>query len=111
VAKEKPWRTPKKRLREKDVEKSCKDWARSRDWWVRKFKSPGNRSVPDDVFAKNGRAVWVEFKKPGEVSTPLQVEEQNAMRAVGLEVYADVDSKEKFLVIFERLEREVSWLS
>lgn len=91
-----------RKLRERDVESRCKVWARDRGWWVRKFASPANRSVPDDVFGKEGRVVWVEFKRPGEKPTPLQIEEHDKMRAAGLDVrvFDNVDSfKQAFLLI------------
>lgn len=105
----KPWRTPVRRKLERDVEKSCKDWARDHGWWVRKFKAPGRRSVPDDLFAKKfpgtSRKLAVEFKKLGETSTDKQLEEQAEMLAAGWEVY-EIDSKEKFVALFEEIEAE-----
>lgn len=127
----KPWRTPVRRKLERDVEKACKQWARDHGWWVRKFKAPGNRSVPDDLFAKKfpgtNRKLAIEFKKPakkaGQIqSTEKQLDEQKAMRDAGWEVY-EIDSKEKFVALFEKIgieetivrevEREVeeAWLS
>lgn len=110
---DKPWRTPVRRKLEKDVEKQCKDWARDHGWWVRKFKSPGNRSVPDDIFAKvfprGGRKLAVEFKKLGKTSIKKQVEQQELMRKAGWDVY-EIDSYEKFVALFESIEAEESWL-
>lgn len=110
----KPWRSPVRRKLEKDVEKRCKDWARDHGWWVRKFKSPGNRSVPDDIFAKKflgtSRKVAVEFKRFGKTSTDKQVEQQGLMRDAGWEVY-EIDSYEKFVALFEKIESEENWLS
>lgn len=116
VVKDQPWRTPVRRKLEKDVEKRCKDWARDHGWWVRKFKSPGNRSVPDDIFAKkwrnSSRKVAVEFKKLDETSTKKQIEQQKLMRAAGWEVY-ELDSYEKFVALFEQIEeaeKDPDWL-
>lgn len=108
--KEKPWRTPVRRKLERDVEKACKQWARDHGWWVRKFKAPGNRSVPDDIFAKSfprarGLKIAVEFKKLGKKSTEKQLEEQALMREAGWDVY-EIDSKEKFVALFESIEAE-----
>jgi hypothetical protein len=117
VVKVQPWRTPKRELLERDVEKYCKQWARDHGWWVRKFKAPGNRSVPDDLFAKafprSSRKLAVEFKKPGKTSTELQLKEQKAMRDAGWEVH-EIDNKEKFVALFESIESieaEENWLS
>ena len=105
----KPWRTPVRRKLEKDVEKRCKEWARDHGWWVRKFKSPGNRSVPDDIFARKfpgtSRKVAVEFKKLGKTSNEKQVEQQKLMRDAGWEVH-EIDSYEKFVALFKSIEIE-----
>ena len=57
---------------EKKLEKRCTDVAKAHGWWSRKFSSPSNRGVPDRVFLKDGRVVWVEFKAPGNRPTKLQ---------------------------------------
>jgi hypothetical protein len=72
---------------EKEVENPAKAYARRLGWWVRKFKSPGNRSAPDDVFGKNGRIFFIEFKRPGKKPTPEQLLEHEEMRRHGLTVY------------------------
>jgi hypothetical protein len=116
VVKAQPWRTPVRRQLEKDIEKRCKAWATARGWWVRKFKSPGNRSVPDDIFAKvfprGGRKLAVEFKKLGKTSTDKQVEQQELMLKAGWDVY-EIDSYEKFVALFESIEAEEfgDWLA
>lgn len=101
-----PWRTPTKEILEKDVEGPSKDWARRRGWWVRKFKSPANRSVPDDLFAKQGRKVAVEFKRPGKKPTAKQLEQQQLMIDAGWEVY-NIDNCEAFVALFTRIESEL----
>ena len=57
---------------EKKLEKRCCDVARANGWWTRKFSSPSNRGVPDRIFLKEGRVLFVEFTAPGNVPTPLQ---------------------------------------
>lgn len=78
---------PERHYREKDVERAAVQWAERAEWWVRKFSSPGHRAVPDRVFAKNGRVVWIEFKAPGEKPRRDQELEMERMRAHGMEVY------------------------
>lgn len=73
-------------LLERELEKKCKDWARSRGWWARKFTSPAHRSSPDDIFAKGGVVLFVEFKRAGKQPTPLQQHEHEVMRSFGLTV-------------------------
>lgn len=84
---------------ESSIEGPAKDLARRLGFWVRKFVSPAHRSVPDDVFAKNGRVFWIEFKRPGEDLTPNQESEHIEMRAAGLDVYT-ADSLELAKLIF-----------
>ncbi len=72
-----------KRVSERAVEAESKRWARNDGWYVRKFTSPGQRAVPDDVFLK-GSVVWfIEFKKPGEKPTEAQWQEIMEIRAHG----------------------------
>ena len=85
---------------ERDIESWSSRKARDAGWWNRKFTSPGNRSVPDRIFAKNGRVFWVEFKATGKVPTELQEEEHKNMRAAGLTVYW-TDCREGFAAIIE----------
>lgn len=89
------------------IENTCKRWARDRGFYVRKFASPGNRSVPDDIFAKDGTVVFVEFKAPGKTPTELQEEEHKALRDAGLDVMV-FDSVESFKHYFLAIEAE--WL-
>jgi hypothetical protein len=72
---------------EREIESWAKVYARKRGYWCRKFTSPQHRSAPDDIFAKNGRVFFVEFKRTGVSPTELQLEEHNAMRAAGMTVY------------------------
>jgi len=61
---------------EKTIEKTVKDYARGLKVLVRKYSSPSQRSVPDDIFFfDNGVAVFVEFKRKGKRPTPAQAEE------------------------------------
>lgn len=78
--------------RESSVEERAKRYARSLGYWCRKFKSPGRRSAPDDIFANGcGFVFFCEFKARGEKPTALQLAEHDEMRAHGLIVYV-VDS-------------------
>lgn len=75
-----------KRSHEKDIEGRAKERARRKGWYVRKFTSPSQRSVPDDIFIKNGAVVFGEFKRPGKKPTMPQAEEHRKLRAAGVEV-------------------------
>ena len=99
----------RRRRLESSLRRSCREWAKKRGWWCKKFKSPGQRSVPDDVFAKHGRVIWVEFKREGEEPTEDQLLEHAEMRAARLTVVA-IDTREKFIEYFDALNKELAWL-
>lgn len=108
------WKRPKRHedVRESDVENPSKAKARAAGWYVRKYKSPGNRSAPDDLFAKHGCIFFVEFKAPGKEPTEKQLEEHALMRAAGLRVYV-CDNRALFAQILaaeEKRAAEFAWL-
>lgn len=72
---------------EKKTEKQCCNVAKANGWWTRKFASPSNRGVPDRMFIKDGRVVFIEFKAPGNEPTNLQDHTMGEMREHGAEVY------------------------
>lgn len=80
-------------MRESQIENYGKQRAKNLGWYVRKYTTPSRRSAPDDIFAKEGRVFWVEFKATGEVPTELQDLEHIEMRGYGLTVYV-CDSKD-----------------
>lgn len=71
--------TDKERL-EKDVEEKWCKIARRYGWLAYKFSSPGNSSVPDRMFIRNGIVFYIEFKRPTKVATPNQEEEHKRIR-------------------------------
>lgn len=94
-----------RRRLEKSIEKACKHWAQARGWWCAKFKSPGKRSAPDDIFVRWGFHVFVEFKAEGEEATENQELYHAEMFQAGCVVYV-VDSVDLFKSIFLELERQ-----
>lgn len=46
------------------IERAVCDWAEANGWHVRKLKWEGRRGAPDRLFVKDGRVVFIEFKKP-----------------------------------------------
>ena len=80
--------TPSERkLPEKKVEKKSKDWAKRNGWHSRKWSSPGHTSVPDQIFWKEGRVVFIEYKRIGNEPTDLQCDEAEFILKHGGEVY------------------------
>jgi len=51
--------------KEKELEAACTRYARERDWLSIKLENTGHTGIPDRLFLKGGRAVFVEFKTPG----------------------------------------------
>ena len=84
---------------ERHIEARVVDYAKKKGCYVRKFTSPGRRSVPDRIFAYKGQVWWIELKKEGEDATKLQKAEHAEMRKFGLRVYvADSVTKGKAIV-------------
>lgn len=57
-------------------------------WLVRKLAFLGTRGATDRLFGRDGRAVFVEFKAPGELPSRQQAKRHRELRDVfGFEVY------------------------
>lgn len=82
-------------MRESLIERKCCAWAKANGWLAFKFTSPNNRAVPDRLFIKDGRVVFVEFKAPGKQPTKLQTSVINLMRGRGATVHV-IDNYEDF---------------
>jgi hypothetical protein len=77
-------------ISEKEIERKLKSWARSSGFYVRKFSSPNNRSVPDDIFVKDGLTVYLELKREFEEPKEAQWAEIDELRLHGaIAEYAD----------------------
>ena len=75
------------KVSESNIEMNVKRHARQTGWWVRKFTSPANSGSPDDIFIKDGKVLFVEFKATGKKPRPLQVEIIKQMQAHGAIVH------------------------
>ena len=76
------------KLRESKIEKDVKKYATSRGWTVRKFKSPGHKSVPDQIFLRHpGHVFFIEFKAPNKEPDSKQLLEHGELRHQGFKVY------------------------
>jgi hypothetical protein len=81
---------PLELIPEKKVEQDGNKWAKAHGWWTRKFTSPAHRSVPDRIYGKNGKTVFIEWKRYGEVPTEKQWDELQELREQGFVAeYAD----------------------
>lgn len=73
---------------ESPIEEWVCDRAEAAGWLVRKVKWIGRRNAPDRFFAKGGRVVLIEFKRPGGSPRGGQGREIDALTAAGVEVHA-----------------------
>lgn len=85
---------------ERNIELPVCDYAEAGGWIVRKLQWVGRRAGPDRFFAKDGRIVLVEFKRPGEEPGPLQFREHRRLRKAGIEVHV-IDSVEEGCALFD----------
>lgn len=74
-------------LLESEIEKPACAYAESRGWWESKYVSPGKRAVPDRLFIRRARVIFIEFKRPGEDLRPQQKKRIREMREHGAEVF------------------------
>lgn len=76
------------------------DKAEEAGWYHRRVKWVGRRHAPDNIFARDGRVVFIEFKRPDGKPRPGQDREIIRMREAGMEVHA-VDNPLRALAILE----------
>ena len=80
---------------ESKLQTKCRKWAKDNGGWAAKFTCPGLAGVPDFVFIKERRVIFIEFKAPGQKPTPLQIHRMTEMASFGANV-AVCDDFEKF---------------
>lgn len=78
---------------ESDIEQADRDSAKANGWFVEKIQKTGRNGFPDRFYAKGGRVILIEWKKPGGRATPQQKRRHGELREAGVEVYV-VDSIE-----------------
>lgn len=89
---------------EKTTEAYLRDAVKAMGGRAYKFVSPGNNGVPDRLVVLPGPVyAFVELKSPGKHSTPMQRKQQDALEAMGCQVYRDVDTKAEVAEILGRL--------
>lgn len=72
---------------ESGIESDAREYAILRGWWVCKFAPIGQTGVPDRIFIRRGRVIFIEFKKNGEEPTIKQLKKHEEMRRYGAEVF------------------------
>lgn len=74
-------------MTEAQIEKRVSEHAKRKGWLVYKFQSPAQRGVPDRIFLKDGRAMFIEFKAPGKRATKQQLATHEKFREQGFDVF------------------------
>lgn len=93
---------------EKSTEKYLREEIKKIGGSAYKFVSPGNTGVPDRlVCLPGGKAIFVELKSEGRQSTAKQKQQQDRLRALGFEVYTDIDTRQKVDRLMRRLNDEI----
>lgn len=71
------------KISEAKIEAKLVKWARDHRVYTRKFSSPAHRGVPDRIFIKDGRVLFMELKRPGNRPTALQLHEIRELHRFG----------------------------
>ena len=90
---------------EKDLEKRCRLLVESRGGKMFKWRSPGNKGVPDRIVILDDCIFFVEFKKPGGRFQPLQLHWRDWLRQRGHRAYV-VDNYPGFIHLLPELRPE-----
>lgn len=74
-------------IRESEVEKPACKLFESRGWIRIKIALAQKKGWPDNFFGRRGRAIFVEFKRPGEEPTKQQRKRHKELREHGFSVF------------------------
>lgn len=81
-------------MREREIEEYLRLGVKRLGGIVFKFTSPGNAGVPDRIVVMPGNRIYfVELKRPGGKTSPLQNSQIGKLKSLGCEVFV-IDSKE-----------------
>jgi hypothetical protein len=86
-------------MRESEIEKKVSNYAKTQGWLSYKFVSPSNRGVPDRIYLKAGKCIFIEFKAPKKKPTKLQDKIIERIRNEDIPVYV-IDNIEEGKNIF-----------
>jgi len=85
--------------RESHIERSVCDYAAGFGWLVYKLSGGVPRGRPDRMLMRRGKAVFIEFKAPGEDPTSQQLLRHKELRDRGFEVYVIDDLAKGFRLV------------
>ena len=86
-------------MRESQIEKEVCAWAKIHGIQAVKFTPMGEVGWPDRIFLKDGKAIFIEFKRSGQLARPLQQHRLNVLVTNGFkaEVHDNVQTAIEFL--------------
>lgn len=90
-------------MRESEIETKVCNHAKYLGWLCYKWVSPGNRSVPDRIFFKDGKTIIIEFKAKGKKPTKLQQKTINKLQDQCIPTYV-IDNIADGLILFNNME-------
>ena len=74
-------------MKESIIEKAVCKYAKETGWWLAKFNCAGKAHVPDRIFIKTGKVIFIEFKATGEKARIAQVKRIEEMQNYGAVCY------------------------
>lgn len=74
-------------MKESAIQKRIKEIHEKDGWMVVKLIQTTMNGIPDLLLLRHGRIVFVEVKKKGQKSTPLQEYVQNIIKSKGIDVF------------------------
>ena len=94
---------------ESEIEAKHRDVARANGWFVEKIMRTGRNGFPDRFYARAGRVVLIEFKRPRGRISQQQLRRHDELRAAGVEVRIVYSLTEAELVLrMENSQRRVA---
>ena len=72
---------------EKKIERDSVRTAEEHGWMTKKFTTPGRRGAFDRILIKDARVVWLEFKDPNGIISPLQQDEYDNLIEHGADAH------------------------
>jgi Holliday junction resolvase len=86
-------------MKEPEIESKVCNHAKYLGWLCYKWVSPGNRSVPDRIFIKDGVVFMIEFKAKGKKPTKLQQKTIDKIRGERIKIFV-IDSVDEGIRLF-----------
>lgn len=76
-----------RRQLESEIEQSHRRRAMRAGWFVEKIMRTGRNGFPDRFYAKAGRVVLIEWKRPDGVFSAIQMQRHKELQKAGIEVH------------------------